>query len=992
MKKGVKWTFLVLGSLVLIIVLAALVIPVIFKDDIKGAIDRALAKSVNADVVFDIDQFNITLFRNFPNLTVEMGELGVFNRAPFEGQVLFAAERFEVEVNLGDVLFSDQLRVKGISLIRPVINVKVLEDGRANYDIAIASEDSVVVEEESSGAFSFGIDHWEVVDADVTYDDRSMPVFLSVKGLNHSGSGDFSQDLFDLQTATIVDTLTLSYDGVEYMTNKRAEIDAVISIAEEYTLYTFKENKIQVNDFIVRCDGWFKMNESDYGMDITFDSPENTFKSLLSLVPGMYTDDFGTIEAGGELAFSGALKGTMSDNTMPAFNLNLLVKEAMFKYPDLPTPIEHINVDLLVDNKDGIIENTYVNLKKMHMDFGSNPVDAHAEIENLRNYKMDANVMARLNLAELNTMFPMEGLVMKGTYAIDLTAKGIYDSIKNQIPAIDAKMSLANGYIKSSEFPIPLQDMKFESFIKNTTGKMSDLYVAVNDFSMVMDGEKFDVSLIFQNLADYSWDLKANGGIDLEKMSKVFPVEGMALSGKVEANLATKGKYSDVEAERYDKLPTSGMATLANFKYESADLPYNVTMSQANLSFDPKQITLKNVQGTIGNSDFKVNGSVYQYMGYVMGKEVIQGEVVFNSTLLDLNEFMTETEEEVASTDTTSYGVVPVPEDIDFVLKSSIKEVRLMDYNISNAKGNIIVRDGIASLKGLTFNMLGGAFAVNGTYNTKDISNPRYDFDLGIQNVSIQKAATASTLISTYAPIAGLVKGNFSTDFEISGKLLSDMMPDVASVSGGGLIKIAQAALTESKLVSGVTSLTSLDNSNEVTLNDVAMKASIKDGRLNVEPFDVKFGSYKTQVSGSTGLDGSLAYSLSMNVPAGKVGTQVQSFVSQKTGSTNATDEIPVTIGVGGNYSDPKFTLIAEEQKEQAKEALTNAAKEETKKALQDVAAGTKAEGLVGNLFGNKTDSAASDSTKTKTVSKEEVEEKVKEEAKDKIKNLLKRK
>jgi hypothetical protein len=43
-------------------------------------------------------------------------------------------------------------------------------------------------------------------------------------------------------------------------------------------------------------DGWFKMNENDYGMDLTFKSPDNSFKSLLSLVPGMYSSSFNNIE------------------------------------------------------------------------------------------------------------------------------------------------------------------------------------------------------------------------------------------------------------------------------------------------------------------------------------------------------------------------------------------------------------------------------------------------------------------------------------------------------------------------------------------------------------------------------------------------------------------------------------------------------------------------------------------------------------------------
>src|SRR5688572_18248019 len=452
MKKALKWTLIVLGGLLVLILAAAFIIPVVFKDDIKAAIDKELAKSVNADVVFDVDKFSLSLFSNFPNVTAEMNDLGVINREPFAGDVLFATEQLEVEVNLKDILFGDQLRLKGISLVRPVINVKVLKDGRANYDIAVPSKDTTSTTEES-GDFSFGIDHWEIVDGNVVYDDKSIPFLMELKGFNHNGSGDFTQDVFDLTTKTVADTLNVSYADDEYLTNKRAEIDIVISIAEEYTKYTFKENTAKINDFGMSFDGWFKMNENDYGMDLTFKSPDNSFKSILSLVPGMYSSSFNNIETQGDLAFNGAAKGTYGEKQMPAFNVNLLVKDAMFKYPDLPTAINNINVDLLIVNKDGIIDNTIVNLKKLHLDFGSNPVDARALITKMYPTNVDAEISAKLNLAELNKMFPLEGLEMRGAYALSLKAKGVYDSLKKIIPAVDANMSLAKGYMKASQFP-----------------------------------------------------------------------------------------------------------------------------------------------------------------------------------------------------------------------------------------------------------------------------------------------------------------------------------------------------------------------------------------------------------------------------------------------------------------------------------------------------------------------------------------------------------
>lgn len=992
MNKALKWISIILGGIFLIILLAALIVPIVFKDDIRKAVDAGIARSINADVVFDTDNFSLSLFRNFPNITVQMRDLGVINRAPFEGDVLFATEELEVEVNLMEILFGDQLSINGISLIKPIININVLEDGRANYDIAIPSADTVTVE--SGGEYSISIDHWEVVDGDLSYNDKSIPFGLTINGLNHDGSGAFSDVQFDLTTHSVADTVTVTYDGIEYLTDKRAQIDAVLQISEDYSLYTFKQNIIKVNDFLTTIDGWFRMNEDNYEMDLSFMTPENSFKSLLSLVPGMYTESFGTLEADGDVAFSGMVKGTYSEQRMPAFNLSLQVKDAMFKYPELPVPVDNINVDLVVDNKDGVVENTAIDLKQLRMNFGSNPLEASATIANLRDYRMNANILAQLNLEELMGIFPMEGIDLKGNFAIDLKASGIYDSVRNLMPSVNASMVLANGFVKSDSFPAPLQDVKFQATVNNTSGRMQDTRINVKDFSMLMEGERVTADLLLEDLVDYKWDLALNGAVDLEKMTKLFPQEGMKLAGKITADITTKGKYSDLEAERYDRLPTSGTASIENLTYSAADLPYSLALARGEMDFNPRQINLRVLNGTIGKSDFSVNGFVSNYLGYVLGKgETIKGAVSYDARLLDLNEFMTNGEDSPA--DTSAYGVVPVPKDIEFVLHSSVAHVRFMDFNLTNASGDIAVKDGVADLRGLKFNMLGGAFAMSGTYDPRDLAHPKYDMSLNIESVSIQQAAQSLTLVRTYAPVAGLVQGNFSTDFKISGELTPVMSPNLATVNAEGLIKIAQAALTQSKLVSGIATLTRLDNTDQVSLKDVLMSAKITDGRLSVKPFNVKFGDYTTAVSGSTGLDGSIDYTLKMNVPAGKAGAQLQNFINKNTASNNPTDVIPVTVALGNTYNNPDFRLIADEQKEQVKEAVTNVAKDEAAKAVEKAVKGTEAEELVkGILGGDKADTAAAAKSDSAESSGEpaDLKQQVEDEAKKKIQDLLRRK
>lgn len=991
--KSIKRVVISLGIFMAVLLAAVLLLPRLFKADIKAALDREIAKNVNADVVFDVNKFDVTLFRNFPNMTIQVSELGIFNRTPFQGVPLLVIQQLDIELNLKDLLFGDQIRIKGISLAQPQITIQVLPDGRANYDILYPDTTASAPAAAAPAAFQFGIDHWEISRGELVYDDQSMPYVLQLKGLTHSGNGDFNEAVFDLHTHTEVDSVTTSYAGLELLSNKHVSVDAVIEISEDYTRYTFRDNQAKINDFGLACEGWFKMNPSDYTMDIRFSTPQNSFKSLLSLVPGVYTREFGTLKTSGDLAFAGFVKGTFSDTQLPAFNVNLQVKDGMFQYPDLPTAVKNINLDLQIDNSTGVIDQTVVNLKKMHLDFGSNPVDARLLIENLSDYRMDAAVAAQLNLAELTKMFPMDGLELKGRFSVKATAKGVYDSVRKIIPKLDLDLSLTDGFAKSREFPLPLEKMNISATVKNASGKMAETSIDVQDFGMVLDQEKFNATLVLSNLDDYTWDLNVKGGVDLQKITKIFPLEGMTLAGIVKAELQTQGKMSDVSAKRYDRLPTSGTVSLSGFACSMKGLPYAVTVAQSQAVFNPRAIELLTTTGTIGKSDFSVTGNVSNYIGYLFGEnETMKGTLNYRATVLDLNEFMSDAEAATAS-DSLPLTVIPIPRDIDFVLQSSVKTVKLMDYVLTDAAGDVVLRDGVANLNGLRFNLLGGAFLVNGTYTANDPQHPRYNFDMKVDALSIQQAASSFSVVKTYAPVAGVVEGTFGTTFKLSGELKQDMMPDLTTVSGGGLIKIAHAALNQSKLVSGLTAVTKLEDADHVTLKDVIMSATIQNGRMSVKPFEVKFGKYKTNIAGSTGLDGSLDYLIKIHVPPGALGAQYQGLLAGLSGnpSANPNEEIPLSISLGGTYANPQSKLLLTEQKQQVQQAK-EAVKEEVKETVSQVVEEKKDQLVKDLTSGQQPRQVINNLLKSDTLEKDSTRQKATEQLQNKLNNLLRKK
>lgn len=579
-----KKVILIIVGLLVVLFGALLTIPYFFKDDIKAAIDKELASSINADIKFDIDDFSVSLFSNFPNLTVGIKNLSVTGREPFAGKVLFASQNLEVEVNLKKILFDDQMSIQGILLDHPVIWVKVLGDGRANYDIAIETEETT---EEAKGdetdettPFSMSIERWQITSGQLTYDDATIPFVMTLQDLNHTGSGDFSLSLFDMKMNTEATLATLSYDGAEYMHNKHIKADMLMAMDMDAFKFTFKDNEFKVNEFALGMDGWFSMPDEGFDMDLSITSANNSFKSVLSLIPALYATDFEELTASGTVDFNTTLTGMYTDTRMPAFQVNLGIKDGRFQYPDLPAAVENVQFKMAIANKDGNIDHTGIDISKFHIELGNNPIDATLKIDNLVNYPLALRASAKINFAEMMQLFPMEGMELKGLLQANLQAQGVYDTLTSTIPA-SGQFSLANFFYADTEY-LP-QGME----ISVAKAAFTPEYITLDAFASKVGKSDFEATGKLSNYLNYA--LKPNEVLhgNLSLASNYMLVD----------EFMTDTPTEDATLDTTAATPADSATTTAEEAAIPANIDFTMNARLASIEYDGLQLT--DAQGTI---------------------------------------------------------------------------------------------------------------------------------------------------------------------------------------------------------------------------------------------------------------------------------------------------------------------------------------------------------------------------------------------------------
>ena len=993
MKKGLLIT---LGILVVLIGLLA-ASPFLFKDKIKAAIDEQIAKNVNAKVDYDINQFGLSVFSNFPNITVSLGGISLVGTVEeFKGDTLFAADKFRLELDIMSVISGDKIKIKGVFLDKAKVVTIMAANGKSSWDIAMPSTDTTTTKPtEEPSTLAIAIEKWAITDATIIYDDRTLPMYAKFEKFNHEGSGDITADVYDLKTLTHIEDTYVNFDGVTYLNHHVFDADAKVNIDMAKSKYTFLDNQFAINDFKFGFNGFVEMPTDDINMDITYEAKETAFKNILSLVPGVYTKDFKDIKTSGSLAFNGYVKGLMTDTSLPGFGLTLLVKEGMLQYPDLPSALKNVGIDLNIEAKDGVLDNLVVNLKQFHMEMGNTPIDARLLSKGMDPYDLDANVLAKVNLEEITKIFPVEGTQLKGALGVDIKAKGKYSDSLKLMPVVDAAFTIDNGYVKSSEFPLPLEQVFLKASVRSP-GDMVNTIVHLERFQMLLDNEKFEATALVKNLDNIEYQATLKGIIDLAKMTKVYPIEGTTLTGRINADIKTKGTMADIDAGKYQNTSTSGTMSIDKLTYSATDFKQGFTIAKANYSFDPAKMSIENMNGTAGKSDYSVNGYFANYMAYVFGGKdsTLRGVLNYNANKLDVNEWMSD--DETASTtsvDTASKAmtVFEVPKNLDFVLNSNVKEVLYDNLNLQSFAGSVIIKDGILNLKGLNFLTLGGKFNTDMAYNTQNIKDPKFFMDLKIKELSFKEAFRAFNTVQKLAPVAKNMEGKMDMNIVMAGGLDQGMNVVYNTLNGNGSMFIPNAQLANSKVLDGLASVTKTKELSPLAINNVKVNFKIVDGNVILEPFDLKAGDIKMNVGGKSKIDGDMDFIVKMDVPTGELGAAAANAISSLSGTkVEAPKNIKMDLNVVGTYDNPKVRLIgtsAGEGGKSTKQVVTETAKTEIKKQIENNEQVKQAQA---ELEKQKADAALKVQQEQARL-KKEAEEQAKKEAEKQGQNLLKK-
>jgi len=497
-------------------------------------------------------------------------------------------------------------------------------------------------------------------------------------------------------------------------------------------------------------------------------------------------------------------------------------------------------------------------------------------------------------------------LETSGTFAVNGTVDGTYGP--GVFPALAIRASIADGSFRYPDLPLPARAIAADLAVDNPGGDLDSTVVSLSRFHVEIGDQPLDATFTLRTpVSDPEIDARVQGTLDLDAVAQTVKLgPEREVGGVVVADATVRARRSDVDSARYENIAAEGTVSATGVTLRSPELRQPVSVEEMRIELSPERSDLRTLRAQLGSSDLQASGQVENLLAFALDRAPLAGTATFSSQRFVLDEWRSGGE----------LSAIPVPPMLDLALSGDIARLEYGNLTMTDARGDMRVRDQRLTLDGFSVRTLGGSIGLDGWYETLDPAQPTFELALAMDSLDVTEAAETLVTVRTLAPVTRYARGTFSADLDLNGALGEDMRPVLDVLDGGGSVLTSRLAIEGMPLLDRLSDMLRLSELANPTVSAIRSSIRIEDGRLHVSPFDAQVAGIGMNISGSNGIDQSLDYTLGLTLPTGALGdaaTSVVSDLARRAGlpapGSGAGESVRVAVRVGGTVTEPAIEL-----------------------------------------------------------------------------------
>ncbi len=958
MKKWVKVTLAIAGSLLTIVVLALVVVcTVIFTPEyitpiVKGQLDKNLPFKV------DFSRADLVFFRSFPNFSVRISDIRV-GGTDLQDCSVGLSEVF-VDIDLMAFLRRNEIVLEELSI----------SDGKVDVDalLALMSEGEEVkeeVKEELETGSGIGelkdmvpfdiVDIRKVKASNLTIlygvdssmraelDGVSLDLGLKMDGEDADGHLDFKSE-----SSRVVMDSEVWYESlpVAVMLPFRFAFDCMeLGLDRAY---------ISAGECTLNVDGSVKVdNALRFDTDLSLSVSDCNIADVRRILPPSLLPLFDEYSPEGLLNVTLELKGDLADEMLPSVACELSYDGNLWKSEPVSLAIKADSPDLNKINYD-LSLSADLSLAKFREFLPDN-------ISISERSRMSCDIASCGSLGSLEH-FDADGIRAKGRVALS-DCKAVYcDTLFFDTKALSLDFDLNERLALSVDFP----DLDV------TVG--TGLYAVLTDADVAVD--------MANPLSGSPADLKCRfsfGGLDAQynDISAAVHRPSGALAYKeqkdgcptIRCDYKSNELYfsqdtsmvvetGNISIGLFSRRDTSATTLLAEWNPE-----VDVDFKEGNLFFSSmdERVSIPDIRFTylndslyldesrvvIGQSDFALRGVVTAISDYLDDKGLLTADLSFVSDNADVDELLelvsgfgtndgadegigneagngeNEVAAQMASGEISEESEVSgdieendsepfiVPMGVDVNLHTDIKRAHALGQDIENVRGEITVKDGVAVVRQLGFTSDAARMQMTAMYKSPRKNHLFVGLDFHLMEIQIDKLIDMIPAIDSVVPMLKSFSGEAEFHLALQTNLDSKYQPKKSTLLGAASIEGKDLVVLDSETFDTIASMLLFSKKTVNKIDSLEVDVTLFRDEVDIYPFLIGMDNYQVILSGRHNLDMSFNYHLDCLSP------------------------VRLGLDVKGSLGDLKFALTPTRYKNLFKPERRNDIQERTLKLME---------------------------------------------------------
>jgi hypothetical protein len=443
---------------------------------------------------------------------------------------------------------------------------------------------------------------------------------------------------------------------------------------------------------------------------------------------------------------------------------------------------------------------------------------------------VDGSLSAVISLLPKEQIPFLEDFTTRGDFHIESNIKGRLS--EKEVPAIDLKFGLKDGYLSSERLKNEIKNVSFEVRFENKI-KAADKksFVEMIGFEGELLGEKLDANLFIHDFDNPLIDLRFQGKIPMAEAFALLQTDFVeTVSGTLEfKEIILEGYYQDMlSVARIPNIKANGLITFEDMNFELKDEKVNFGRGQVFINNNNLQVNNIDIEVAQNNLNFK--GSFKNLLPLLLqdSSSTEPVKLVFNTEMqtekIDLDKLLAFVQKVQTPTETEA--------------KVDLKP----NAETLTAKGNVTASPYYEFLK-----MFDGEFRVKvGNFKYDNIKAQNCKGDLTVENAQVL-LQNVSIQDFEYGKITAK---NFSGDLAFQGKMM--ILKNVAVNTMGGNIKLTSNVFLEDETyidgfvecqgLDGYTLFNQMDNFGQDVLIDKNIRGDL-DAKMKIKAYLDKEGN-----------------------------------------------------------------------------------------------------------------------------------------------------